>query len=78
METSTINSIIGKTINDPSVSAIDFGSYYPVVNVKTLKIEGVVDGNYPETLNDGNWTTATIVHGEVKTGEQYADFAIVN
>jgi hypothetical protein len=73
-----INQVIGKSITDTEIQGVDFGSSYPVVDRETLLITGVVDGYCPAELNGGHWVTGAIVDGEVKIGEHYCDFAVIN
>lgn len=47
------NNIAGKTIEEVKAANIDFGSEYPTV--ENGIVTGTVDGNYPETFNNGEW-----------------------
>ena len=47
------NTITGKKIYDVIAMGIDFGTFYPTVADGI--VTGVVDGNYPNEFNDGNW-----------------------
>ena len=67
--------IIGKSLAE--VQGVDFGSSFPVVDPETLLVTGIVDGNYPETLNGGRWITGAVVDGAIVTGEHYSDCAVV-
>lgn len=53
----TINpsAIIGETISEVLAMDIDFGTSYPTVDTETMLVTGVVDGNYPNEFNGGNW-----------------------
>lgn len=70
-----VNTIIGKHINDLPAN-LEWETAYPIVDRETLLVTGIVDGNYPEEFNDGNWVTGALIDGKIVTGEHYCDFAV--
>jgi len=70
------NELIGTHVNELNSHDIDWGTSYPTVDRETMLITGIVDGNYPEEYNEGNWTTATLIDGQIVTGEHYSDFVV--
>jgi hypothetical protein len=47
--------VAGKTLSE--LAGVDFGSSYPIMELQNgqLVCTGVVDGNYPQEFNEGNW-----------------------
>ena len=68
--------LIGVHVNEISSLGLEFATAYPIIDPETLRVTGLVDGNYPEEFNGGNWLTGALIDGKIITGDQYCDFAI--